>query len=189
MPKDKQYLLYNKICIVCMGNFQTTRITTLCCKKQCRNRLRYYPQKLINSLVERVSRFTTFKRYGDSIVSSPQILSGQVFESPELKHAVALARDEARRRGIKVSSIVDDNLDFINTTDPANGDSTGFKKQEEIHNDNDFVNGNSVSHAPVNGESENSNGSNGNASTISSSSIAGEFPRGKGIRKIGVSED
>lgn len=132
MPKDKQYIIYSKICIVCMGQFETTRMNTLCCKKQCRNRLRYYPQKLINSLTERVARFTTFKKYGDSLVSSSTVLSGQVFDTPELKHAMALARDEARRRGIKVDKIVDDNLDFINPSDPALGGSDGFGQ----HGDN-----------------------------------------------------
>lgn len=160
---------------MCDKEFRTMKINSLFCSKLCGNRSRSLPAKLKQSLVKRSYRFSVLEdNRPEHIISS------------DIALCEYNAREEAKRRGIKPSTVIEDNLKYINTTDPANGDSTGFKKQEEIHNDNDFVNGNSVSHTPVNGESEDSNGSNGNASTISSSSIAGEFPRGKGIRKIGV---
>jgi hypothetical protein len=83
-----------------------------------------------------VSKFTTFKRYGDSLVSSPNVLKGEVFKDQEIKDAEAIARDLARQRGIRLPSLVDhemleDSLKLINTTDPANGDSTGFGQHDD----------------------------------------------------------
>src|SRR5258708_5870504 len=122
----KQYIIYSKICIICANNFDTFKVNSLYCSKRCRNRVRYLPQHIINSLIEKYSQFTSVKKFGDSIVSQPQVLKDMKFSNTDMNIAAGLAKAEADKRGIKRSAIVDNNLDFINTTDPANGDSTGF---------------------------------------------------------------
>src|ERR1700687_5867417 len=118
----ERIMVFSKICIICSNEFFTVRSNTLYCSKKCRNRVRYLPQQIVNSLVKRNAQFTM---KANKFTASIQ---GRTIETlpADIQLCEAKARDEARRRGIKVSSIVDDNLDYINTTDPALGDSTGF---------------------------------------------------------------
>src|SRR5579859_4304640 len=98
MPK--QYIVYSKLCIICANNFDTFKVNSLYCSKKCRNRTRYLPQNIINSLIEKYSQFTSVKKFGDSIVSQPQVLKNTKFSDSEMNLALGLAKAEADKRGV-----------------------------------------------------------------------------------------
>lgn len=139
MPRSRQYVMYSKLCIVCQNVFETTKVNTMCCTKPCRNRLRYLPQHVINSLIQRVSMFTTFKKYGDAIVSAPSVRSGGLFTPEQIAQGLAEAKALAARRGHtppQIDQVLEDNLKYINKEDPAAGDADGFGvKPTIVHED------------------------------------------------------
>lgn len=179
---SKHFVIYQKMCIICSHNFDSFKVNALYCGKKCRNRARYLPQRLINSLIEKYSSFTTVKRFGDSVISSQEVIKGELFNNAELKEAELSARALAKERGIKLPTVVEDNLKFINKIDPI-GDADGFgvsdtdiQAQEETQNDNNT--GNNVD--------------TGDSNNIVSSSVQGHtdgfLPIGvqrKGLRKLG----
>lgn len=117
----KSYLVYQKLCIICSRNFESSRVNALYCSKKCQNRTRYLPQRLINSLIEKYSLFTSVKRYGDGIQSPQTVLQEQKFSEQELNMAKAEARAIAASRGI-----IPDQSKYIFENDPANQGPEGF---------------------------------------------------------------
>lgn len=123
--------VYSKICIICSHEFFTVRVNSLYCSKKCRNRVRYLPQPIINSLIKRNAQFTMKANKFTASIDNKTINSAPI-TNEEIAYATALARDEARKRGINLTKVEDANIDFINKTDPANGGSDGFGVSSEI---------------------------------------------------------
>jgi len=191
--------LYSKICIICNSEFKTMRISSVYCGKVCANRSRKLPQKMKQSLIQRASQFTfsTLEQMGMERTARGYTPDGATVDNPLGKDAALLMAEalrikaerdaKAKEMGIRdnapLANIAKDNIDFINTTDPALGDSTGFKTKQEVQNDNISISNDSVSHAPVDRESESCNGSDDSIPVVSSSS--NDSRPTKGIRKIG----
>lgn len=163
--------IYSKICIMCNNEFRTMRINSVFCGKRCGNRSRTLPPQIRQNLIGRNSQFTMVldTRPKHRIQDENGLL-------------MALAKAEAKRRGIVDRDVID-NTKYINTIDPANGDSTGFGVKQEDKNDNTSVVDNHNNNAAENREGKDTNGSNDNISTIPISSIGSR--QTKGIRKLG----
>lgn len=191
---SRQYVIYSKICIICSRNYDTFRVNTVYCSKKCRNRARYLPQRIINSLIEKYSIFSTVQRFGDAVVSSNTALKGKPFTQAELEQAQKIANALAFERGLKIKNPQDgpanlpgtviDNLKYINETDPASGGSDGFGVKSEDNNNgqNNTSDRNNSSMSVDNGTDTSSNSNESSTGRL----VQPEQPQQRrGLRRLG----
>lgn len=198
-------MIYEKLCIICNNEFVTERSNTLYCSKRCRNRVRYLPQQIVNSLTVRNAQFTRrANNYTRTVQNQTRLESNPL----DIDRLIASAKELAMKRGIKVDNqkmqetadylkhgIIADNLKYINKEDPAMGNADGFdRKSEDVQSNTQEVQHDSNSDFNQSSSSVSSNNDSGNGASNKESKtdgtgglapISNNGQQFKGLRRLG----